>query len=356
LRLASAIGLLIVFASSGFALAGPVRFEATLAPQATPPGPLTGRLLIAISKDTAAEPRLEIDEGYRSQQLFGVDVAASTQRTIVVDDRANGFPIERLTDLPPGDYLVQAVFNRYEQFHKGDGQALELPPDRGEGQHWNTKPGNPYSVPVRLHVAASGGVFPLLLDKTIPEVKTPDPDTPWLKHVHVKNQRLSAFWGRDVYLDAFVLLPQGWAEHPSAHYPVVIYQDHFSPRFRALGGWSEAPPAAGLSGAELDRARAAWAHYQHWTSGLMAKVIVIEVNHPNPFYDDSYAVNSVNIGPYGDAISLDLIPDLERRFRGMGAGWARDLWRLDRRLGGLGDANLLSRRLQRGLGFVSGSG
>ncbi|MFW8303895.1 hypothetical protein, partial [Klebsiella pneumoniae] len=42
-----------------------------------------------------------------------------------------------------------------------------------------------------------------------------------------------------------------------------------------------------------------------------------------PYYDDSYAVNSANAGPYGDAIQYELIPELERRFRGIGAGWAR---------------------------------
>jgi hypothetical protein len=50
---------------------------------------------------------------------------------------------------------------------------------------------------------------------------------------------------------------------------------------------------------------------------------VVQINHPNPFFDDSYAVNSANLGPYGDAIMYELIPAIEKQFRGLAAGWAR---------------------------------
>lgn len=49
----------------------------------------------------------------------------------------------------------------------------------------------------------------------------------------------------------------------------------------------------------------------------------MKVQHANPFYDDSYAVNSQNVGPYGDAIMYELIPHVEKMFRGIGEGWAR---------------------------------
>ena len=52
-------------------------------------------------------------------------------------------------------------------------------------------------------------------------------------------------------------------------------------------------------------------------------MLLIEIQHPTPFYDDSYAVNSANNGPYGDAIMFELVPEIERRFRGLGQGWAR---------------------------------
>ena len=53
---------------------------------------------------------------------------------------------------------------------------------------------------------------------------------------------------------------------------------------------------------------------------------MVEIQHANPYYDDSYAVNSENLGPYGDAIQYELVPEIERRFRGIGQGWARFLY------------------------------
>jgi hypothetical protein len=318
-----AVAALLTLSLGASAAADPLRIEAVIAPGAAPSGPLTGRLLVAISKDGGDDPRLQIKESYDSQQLFGEDVNGSVARTFVMDAAANGYPVEQLKDLPAGDYTVQAVFNVYDHFHRADGHTIDLPADHGEGQQWKEKPGNPYSSPIKLHLSPDGGAVRLILDKNFPAAKPADPDTPWLKHVHMKDDRLSKFWGRDVFLDAFVLLPQGWAEHPDAHYPVVVYQSHFSSSFRAMGSWSEAPPAAGLKDHDLEQARAAYAHYQQWTAGLLPHVILVQVNHANPFYDDSYAVNSANVGPYGDAINLDLIPEIERRFRGLGAGWAR---------------------------------
>ena len=54
--------------------------------------------------------------------------------------------------------------------------------------------------------------------------------------------------------------------------------------------------------------------------------MIVEIQHAILFYDDSYAVNSANLGPYGDAITYDLVPEIEKRFRGIGKGWARFLY------------------------------
>ena len=53
---------------------------------------------------------------------------------------------------------------------------------------------------------------------------------------------------------------------------------------------------------------------------------MVEIQHANPYYDDSYAVNSANLGPYGDAITYELIPYIEKTFRGLGQGWARFMY------------------------------
>jgi len=55
-------------------------------------------------------------------------------------------------------------------------------------------------------------------------------------------------------------------------------------------------------------------------------MIIMTIQHANPYYDDSYAVNSPNLGPYGDAITYELIPYVEKMYRGMGESWARILY------------------------------
>ncbi len=66
--------------------------------------------------------------------------------------------------------------------------------------------------------------------------------------------------------------------------------------------------------------------YKTWVSDTFPRFLVLEIQHANPYYDDSYAVNSANLGPYGDAITYELIPFIEKKFRGIGKGWARFLY------------------------------
>ena len=57
----------------------------------------------------------------------------------------------------------------------------------------------------------------------------------------------------------------------------------------------------------------AYDFYKTWTGPDFPSLIAVEIVHPTPFYDDSYAVNSANLGPYGDAITKELLPEIEKR-------------------------------------------
>ena len=311
----------------------PLRFEVTIADSVQKSQKLTGHLILCIARpdpDAAkpgkkSEPRFEILEGYETQEAIGTDVEQlAPGAPIVVDDRSFGNPIAKLSELPPGDYMVQAVFNRYEEYHLASGKTVWLPPDKGEGQFWNRKPGNPMSAPVKMHIdAAKGDVLKLTLDQVIPPVAATNPDTKYLKHLEIKSALLTKFWGRDVSIGAMVLLPEGWEQHPDAHYPVVVWQDHFQSNFRAPAAWREQPPPADATGMAKLYATYSYRFDQDWTNGVLPHVILVVLNHANPYYDDSYAVNSANLGPYGDAITQEVIPEIERRYRGIGSGWAR---------------------------------
>ena len=98
------------------------------------------------------EPRWRlIREQLRSRVPDGTDHHAPGAAGRYVDIHApvpfgRGDDLFPVQDLPPGEYRVQALLNRYETFHRGDGHTVSLPPDQGEGQHWNTKPGNSRAV------------------------------------------------------------------------------------------------------------------------------------------------------------------------------------------------------------------
>jgi hypothetical protein len=300
-------------------------------PDSLKDGPQDGRLLLIFApadQSPEQEPRELVNWDGSAIPFYGLDVegwAPGTARR--VDDRAFGFPVRRLRDLPPGEYRVQAFLNRYETFRMGDGRVLKLPPDQGEGQQWRDKPGNLYSKPVTLRWNGRGTT--LILSERIPPVQ-PFQETDWVKHVRIRSERLSKFWGRDMYVAAFVTLPQGFRDHPDARYPLVINHGHFP---SAPAGWRETPPDPQLKPdystrfqlAGYNRIQQELSHdfFKAWTGPGFPRVLLVEIQHPTPFYDDSYGVNSANNGPYGDAIQYELIPEIERRFRGIGEGWAR---------------------------------
>jgi hypothetical protein len=301
-----------------------VRLDPALALQ-----PLDGRLLLLIAKNEAREPRFQISAtSLSSAQVFGIDVEGWRGEERTFDASVLGYPLESLSALPPGEYVVQALLHKYETFRLATGHTVKLPMDRGEGQQWNAAPGNLYSTPQRITWDGTAATR-LELSSAIPPAKDPA-DTSYVKHVRIRSELLSKFWGRDMFLGAHVLLPQGFESHPQARYPLVINHGHFP---ADLGNWRETPPDPNLKCEYSERFRlecynriqqqGAYDFYKAWTGPAFPRVLMIEIQHANPYYDDSYAVNSANLGPYGDAIMKELVPYIESRFRGIGAGWAR---------------------------------
>ncbi len=292
--------------------------------------PLDGRILLILSTDASEEPRMQINDTPKTQIIFGIDVDGMLPgQTRIVDTSAAGYPIKSLRDVPPGEYFVQAVLHRYETFHRSDGHTVKLPMDRGEGQHWNIAPGNLYSTPRKVTVSAISGTIEVVLDQEIPPI-TPPQDTKYIRHLKIQSELLTRFWGRPMYLSANVLVPEGFDTHPEVHYPVIISEDHFNGDF---AGFRTEPPDPNLkpdyserfhiSGYNRIQQQEAYKFYQQWSGPGFPRVLIAEINHANPYYDDSYAVNSANLGPYGDAIETELIPAIEKQFRGIGQGWAR---------------------------------
>jgi hypothetical protein len=316
--------------ADGVADSSPLRVAVTLA-ESLADTAVDGRMLLILSKDSSSEPRFQVSDGTGAQPVFGIDVEGlGAGQEAVFTDTVFGFPVERLRQIPPGRYRVQALLNRYETFTLSTGHTVRLPPDRGEGQQWSRKPGNFHSTPQWVDIdPSSAQTITITLDQVIPPIEDP-PDTEWVKHVRIQSERLTQFYGRPMHLGAHVLLPAGYDAHSDVRYPLVVNHGHFP---YDLGGWRTEPPDTTVPCTYSARFRldcynriqdaAAYQFYQDWTGPDFPRVLLIEVQHPTPYYDDSYAVNSASQGPWGDAIMYELIPEIERRFRGIGEGWAR---------------------------------
>jgi len=324
---------LVSCGSSSEGLKNPLKFGISFSEEINPE-PLDGRILLIIAKKGEREPRFQIDRSLNTQQIFGVDIdGLKPGDTAIIDDRVFGNPIESLADIPAGEYWVQAVLHKYETFHRGDGHTVKLPMDRGEGQKWNRAPGNLISTPEKITIdPRKNHLIRISLDAVLPPIPEPE-ETKYIKHIKIESRLLTEFWGRPMHLGAHILIPEGFEEHPEARYPLIVNHGHFPYTF---GGFRETPPDPGLKSVYSERFQLegynrmvqeeAYDFFRYWTAPETPRMLIVEIQHANPYYDDSYAVNSANLGPYGDAINDELIPYIENKFRGIGEGWARFLY------------------------------
>ena len=349
-RIVIALALAVVAAAIGACasrLPADARLRVALSfPASISSTPLDGRMLLLLSTDGGQEPRFQITDNDRTQQVFGVDVdGLQPGQESLIDASVLGYPVASLSKVPAGEYWVQGLLHVYETFKRADGHVVKLPPDRGEGQQWTSAPGNLYSAPVKVRIdPGSATTVRVSLDKKIPPLADL-PDSKYVKHVRIQSERLTKFWGRPMYLGAILVLPEGWDSHPDSRFPVAVFHGHFQ---REVFPWRESPPdpklpapdLAGIArycpnghegelctkyGYEAVLQEYGYALYKQWIGAGFPRVIMVNIQHANPYYDDSYAVNSENLGPYGDAITYELLPYIEKTFRGLGP-WARGLY------------------------------
>ena len=287
-------------------------------PESAHEGPITGRVYVMISETDEREPRLQI--GTLGVPFFGEDIEAlDPGATATINANSFGYPIESLQNLPAGEYYIQGFVNIYTKFERADGHTLWLHNDQWEGQHFNRSPGNLYSDVQKITIdPAKRQTITLDCKNVIPPIDIPE-DTKWVKRIKFKSDILSEFWGEDIFLGATVLLPKGYDERPDTYYPVNYIQGHFS--LRAPNGFTTKDPGAEAS----SRQRAGYEYYQNWIADGTPRMIMVTFQHPSPYYDDSYFVNSPNNGPYRDAIMQELIPAVEEQFRIIRQPYARML-------------------------------
>jgi hypothetical protein len=283
--------------------AGP-RLEVSF-PAGASAGPVTGMVYVAFSRDNRRTPIEQA--GPTGAPLFSTYIEALGPGVpATIDGEARGHPVPSLRDMPAGEYWVQPFVNVYTRFARADGHTVWLHLDQWEGQNWKRSPGNLFGDPVQIRLDPSSTTsIPLVANRVVPPI-TPPADTELVKRIKIQSRILTKWWGQPIHLGATVLLPRDYDTHPGVRYPINYEHGHFS--LRAPGGFG--------SGGEFDK---------FWLGAATPRFIYVTLQHPSPYYDDSYGVNSENNGPYGDAIMQELMPAIESTFRVIREPWARML-------------------------------
>lgn len=256
------------------------KFEIRVAPGLLA-GPTRGRLFVVLGRPVQNAPITSMTAtGMDANPVLARDVEEFGPDSVgVIDGSAIAFPLARPADLPPGDYRVQAVLD----FNTD----LRAP----------TAPGNLVSKPATLAIdPAKGEAIRLTLDTRIPPETMPA-DTESVKFVKFESKRLSEFHGRPIYLRAGLRLPKGFAREPERRYPLRVHIGGFGSRFHQV------PRDRDEGGPQF---------------------LTLALDGAGPL-GDPYQVNSANHGPYGDALTEELIPYIEATYRGIGDGRSRVL-------------------------------
>jgi hypothetical protein len=292
--------------------------------------PVSGRVYVVLSPDSEAPMR---DVGIQGVPFWGRSVtglsAGDHVMVIPGGDDEIGYPFDDLSAVPPGEYHAQAFLNVYTTFERADGQVVHMHLNSGAGQSPWRAPGNAFSQVFPVTIRSDRPVeVGLVIDQVIPpgeqlpdggslQQGNPSDQGELVRFTKIRSEALSEFWGRDMYIGANVLLPEGYDDEPDRRYPVLFLMGHF-PGTRAPFSYSDEPSEAGGNGRGAGFS-------EFWRSPASPDMVVVTIRDANPFYDTGHSVNSANVGPYGDALLDELIPHLEREYRIVPEAWARVL-------------------------------
>ncbi|PWK85329.1 alpha/beta hydrolase [Fulvimonas soli] len=275
-------------------------FRVTL-DKATAQRPAAGRLLLFATEAKAA--RAAAKDG--KVEAVDVNPFAPTSTAIAARDVARlapggevlldaddtAFPAA-FSKLPPGDYLVQAVLDVNHDYNyrgRSGGDLLSkvvevrLPAAAApELALVDAVPARqPWNIPARYMSEAT--------KKHLDEARRATQPLDFV------SPALSAFWGRPIHLRGWVVLPPGYDPKSHATYPVVYFTHGYGADAVTLSG-----SAAMVYGAMAER--------------QMPPMIWVMLDQSSPTGTHEFA-DSVNNGPWGQALTAELIPALEARYR-----------------------------------------
>lgn len=243
------------------------------------PTPFSGRVFLVVSRKPLKDEAFR-QLWYTPEPYFSLDVQNWKPGTPLAFTPRHEFP-EPLARLPAGKYYVQALLDR----------------DQG-GQSALAAPGNGFSKPQTLEWTGKPQRLELVIDQVVPQRKFVEKER--VKLVEIESKLLTAFHGKPMKLRAGVLLPNSFAAAPDKKYPVVYEIPGFGGDHHMVFS-AEARNASDIAGVE-------------------ALYVVLD---PACRLGHHVFADSDNNGPVGRALVEELIPILEKSYRGVGRPEAR---------------------------------
>jgi hypothetical protein len=253
-----------------------------------------GRLLVfaePATAENATADEVELGDPQAGVAVSGRDVAAfGADRRAVIDTDDVAFPTG-FASLPPGDYRLQAVLDR-----------------NGDYNHDGRGPGDlvskvvtvrlPLVSPPQIALEHAVGPGPGQFDTTGYPPAAVAQIAASRAHLHderIASPSLARFRGTPQSIDAWVLTPPGYDPDAHATYPVVYTAGGFGATHR-------------LDGQMLSR------QWHLMETGAIPPMIWVTLDFSSPMGTTEFA-DSVNNGPWGEALVRDVIPALEFRYR-----------------------------------------
>jgi hypothetical protein len=247
--------------------------------------PTSGRLLLFAAPDSGSAASVDMNMMSPGSVYIAAKEVLHLEPGQGIDIDADDvvFP-KPLSQASAGTYRVQAVLDVNHSYNYS-----------GRG------PGDLLSATATLTLPLSSSETPALsLAQVVPD--PPDPLAqradllPFLKPIDHVSGGLSAFWGREIHMRGWVLLPPGYSDHPKSRYPTVYFTHGFGGTLYGL------------------RARYVPVLFDRMKSGRMPEMIWVLLDESSPTGTHEFA-DSVNNGPWGTALTTDLIPSLEATYR-----------------------------------------
>ncbi|MFL5523849.1 MAG: alpha/beta hydrolase-fold protein [Gemmatimonadaceae bacterium] len=271
----------------------PVVFRVSLGKAS--PTPVSGRLLVFAKLLGPSDKRpiatVDMDEIDTHATAIAAQEIARLEpgRSVDVDADVIAYP-KPFSQLKPGRYAVQAVLDRDHNYNYS-----------GRG------PGDLVSGVIEIDMPGVAQLLTLATAVEKSDPLQPSPNVPLaLKDIYAAAKAdihpldfasgaLSRFWGRPVALHGWVVTPPDYAAHPRQRYPTVYYTQGYGGSLRSLHD-------------------AAVARWDDMKTGKTPAMIWVAVDQSSPTGTSEF-VNSVNNGPWGEALAAELIPELERVYR-----------------------------------------